>query len=300
MSKERISLKDPWIAALLAFLIPGAGHLYQGRMFKSALYSVCILGTFLYGMALGDWKVTYYSREPGHTTYGYFSQVMVGLPALPALIQARRFASPENESTHTLDGPLSAEFTGLMVNLTEEGDTIGGAISGTVQLQPEQGDFGPIVRGTFSGTFSGSDGEQPIELELSEPFYLEKPIAASPHRNLQCDIISQNDGQLRATGRIEGGISRGVSNWFEVPMDSADLNHLNGKLGKTYELALVYTWIAGLLNILAIWDALEGPAYGYGDEEEESQTGTGEKAKTDPQTENISENKEAVDVPAAS
>ncbi|MFT5091852.1 MAG: hypothetical protein ACI93T_000671, partial [Porticoccaceae bacterium] len=35
-------------------------------------------------------------------------------------------------------------------------------------------------------------------------------------------------------------------------------------------LALVYTWIAGLLNILAVWDALQGPAYGYGDEEPDS------------------------------
>jgi hypothetical protein len=40
-----------------------------------------------------------------------------------------------------------------------------------------------------------------------------------------------------------------------------------------FELALVFTWIAGLLNILAVWDALEGPAYGYGDEEPEPSEG---------------------------
>ena len=39
-------------------------------------------------------------------------------------------------------------------------------------------------------------------------------------------------------------------------------------MGKFFELAKIFTWIAGLLNILAVWDAFEGPAYGYGDEEE--------------------------------
>jgi hypothetical protein len=31
-------------------------------------------------------------------------------------------------------------------------------------------------------------------------------------------------------------------------------------------MALVFTWVAGLLNLLAIWDAADGPAYAYGDE----------------------------------
>ena len=37
--------------------------------------------------------------------------------------------------------------------------------------------------------------------------------------------------------------------------------------GSRFELGVVFTMIAGLLNILAIYDALEGPAY---DGEEES------------------------------
>lgn len=42
---------------------------------------------------------------------------------------------------------------------------------------------------------------------------------------------------------------------------------MNRRLGgKRYEIALLFTWVAGLLNLLAIWDAYEGPAYGYGDE----------------------------------
>jgi hypothetical protein len=47
---------------------------------------------------------------------------------------------------------------------------------------------------------------------------------------------------------------------------------LHRKLGKFHELALTFTMIAGLLNILVILDVLEGPAYGYGDEESTSRS----------------------------
>jgi hypothetical protein len=39
------------------------------------------------------------------------------------------------------------------------------------------------------------------------------------------------------------------------------LNGLQPRLGKLVEIATVYTTVAGLLNILAIYDAYEGPAY---------------------------------------
>jgi len=40
-----------------------------------------------------------------------------------------------------------------------------------------------------------------------------------------------------------------------------DLNALQTRLGKLVEIGSIYTCIAGLLNILAIYDAYEGPAY---------------------------------------
>ena len=45
------------------------------------------------------------------------------------------------------------------------------------------------------------------------------------------------------------------------------INGLYPRLGKLVEVGWVYTVIAGLLNILAIYDAYEGPA--YADEPEE-------------------------------
>jgi hypothetical protein len=83
-----IELKEPWIAALLAWLLPGAGHIYQGRTGKGLLFFVCIMGTFFFGLAIGDWKVVYAS-SPGEDPWRwqYYCQLGVGAPALPALLQ---------------------------------------------------------------------------------------------------------------------------------------------------------------------------------------------------------------------
>ena len=43
-----VDLKNPWLAALWAWLWPGAGHLYQGRYAKGVLFMVCILVTYFY------------------------------------------------------------------------------------------------------------------------------------------------------------------------------------------------------------------------------------------------------------
>jgi hypothetical protein len=42
---------------------------------------------------------------------------------------------------------------------------------------------------------------------------------------------------------------------------------LHPRLGKLVEIGTIYTTVAGLLNILAIYDAYEGPAYQDEDEE---------------------------------
>jgi hypothetical protein len=39
------------------------------------------------------------------------------------------------------------------------------------------------------------------------------------------------------------------------------LNGMHPRLGKLVEIGTIYTTVAGLLNILAIYDAFEGPAY---------------------------------------
>src|SRR4029077_1319650 len=56
-----IDLRDPWLAAFLAWLVPGLGHMYQRRWGKGGLFMTCILATFFYGLWLGAGRVVYAS-----------------------------------------------------------------------------------------------------------------------------------------------------------------------------------------------------------------------------------------------
>jgi TM2 domain-containing membrane protein YozV len=306
MSETKIELKNTWIAGVLAFLIPGAGHLYQGRIFKGMLYLICIVGTFLYGMSLSEWTVVYYSQNPGKRNWGFIPQMPVGLPALFAYWQAGRYLRGDNTETRTLDAPLETDFEGELKY--RMGDRK--RISGTLKLKPVQSDFGVAVRGTFTGTIQGDADRaaEPVELTLAGRFFLGPKIFAGRGRLLGCGVVEDPEGRAQEIGEIKGVIPRAVLDWLEVPLDdealgklekninksfpansfrhpgAVGLEVLEGNLGKYYELAKIFTWIAGLLNILAIWDALEGPAYGYEEEEEEMPDPDQEKKSMTPES----------------
>jgi hypothetical protein len=82
-----VELRSPWVGGLLAWLWPGAGHLYQRRFAKGGLFMTCILSTYFFGFALGGGRVVYASFKKPDFRYPYLCQVGVGLPALPALAQ---------------------------------------------------------------------------------------------------------------------------------------------------------------------------------------------------------------------
>src|SRR5262245_30946368 len=152
-----IDLRDPYLAALLAWLWPGAGHLYQRRYLKAALFAVCILTTYFFGLALGEGKVVYAAWNAADKRWQYPLQLGVGLPAAPALVQS--------------------------VIVRRGGDPI----------------LGGLMRPPRPPQFLGDPGE--------------------------------------------------LGEW-----------HKN--LDMRFELGTLYTMIAGLLNILAIWDAFGGPVIG--------------------------------------
>ncbi len=60
-TNQLIDLRDPWLAAFLAWLVPGLGHFYQRRWGKGGLFFTCILATFFYGLWLGGGRVVYAS-----------------------------------------------------------------------------------------------------------------------------------------------------------------------------------------------------------------------------------------------
>lgn len=99
-SLPQIDLRDARLAAFLAWLVPGLGHLYQRRTGKGLLFMITILGIFAYGMSLGQGKVVYAATTNpiGNFTkfkerWHYACQLGIGLPALPALVQTWRVES---------------------------------------------------------------------------------------------------------------------------------------------------------------------------------------------------------------
>jgi hypothetical protein len=88
-----VNLKNRYLAAFLAWLVPGLGHWYQGRRAKAWIYGLSILGLFFFGLWLGEgknvfWRWTSPTSDPERFRFDYLAQFWVGLPALPALIQA--------------------------------------------------------------------------------------------------------------------------------------------------------------------------------------------------------------------
>lgn len=310
MTDPRIQLRNPVLAAVLAFLFPGAGHLYQRRYFKAAIYCFCILGIYVWGCSLGEAKAVHVrfdkagtEKKPRQRTIGFLAQVGIGLPALPAAVQFLRHREQEDQ-TLTAGKVIEAfdtEFTGSIHQYTEAHVDPGGQFNGRLTGELRANQYASGVE--FEGRMIGESNGKPVDLLLygSESYgnqtleigprvcglddvtmvqlTLERQMAefSGERRRFMAKVVDPQDyGDL---GLVEGTIPRSFFDQYQAPLSDEAMQHLNGKLGRYYELALVYTWIAGLLNILAVWDALQGPAYGYGDEAPE-EAGTGDGAST--------------------
>jgi hypothetical protein len=84
----RVDLRTPYLAAALAWLWPGAGHIYQRRYAKGVMFMVCVLSTYFFGLGLGQGRVVYASWKPGDYRWQYIFQLQTGLPAIPAIVQS--------------------------------------------------------------------------------------------------------------------------------------------------------------------------------------------------------------------
>lgn len=319
MTDSRVPLKNPYLAVFLGLLIPGGGHLYQGRTFKGVLYAVCIVSTFVYGMFLSDWTALYAGSPLSSSSrrWGFLAQTPIGMPAVYALAQKSRYGSQSNVPQMGLQEPISAPFQGAVqfgsdqeitdnpalekaiaeavkavedavaeqepeekrAESDEEDDVKRFAVEGRIELRPTSAFHGgPAVEGRLTGhllkwnpdTGNFDNPSEPIELKLSSVvgrFELAREIYADPNRELRIDVVDDEGKKWpRKIGVLRGTIPRPVTDWFAVPLEQEKLSRLHARFGKTYDLALVYTWIASLLNVLVLWDAFEGPAYGYGDE----------------------------------
>ncbi|MCL2117430.1 MAG: hypothetical protein FWH27_03275 [Planctomycetaceae bacterium] len=86
-------LKNPLLAAVLAWLVPGLGHWYQGRREKAVLFFICIMSIFLFGCYLGSdreygpARVVYAKWTKGEKRLFFIPQAFLGIAAIPATLQ---------------------------------------------------------------------------------------------------------------------------------------------------------------------------------------------------------------------
>ena len=160
-----IDLRNRPLAALLAWLVPGAGHFYQRRHAKGTIYFASIVLTWVLGFSLGGYHVVYASWQNGDKRWHYFLQSGMGIAALPAIAQANHLR----------------DFTDPRTGWTRD------------DYKPRWGGF-----------------------------------MAPPHR----PVFDESTDE--------------VSAWY-------------ARYGAGYEMGTWFTMIAGLLNILVIYDAYAGP-----------------------------------------
>ncbi|MDR1493760.1 MAG: hypothetical protein LBT05_13715 [Planctomycetaceae bacterium] len=90
------SLRNPFLAAILAWLIPGLGHWYQRRRAKAILFFCCITSIFVFGCYMGSdreygaARVVYICWKKGETRLFFIPQAFIGSAAIPAWLQKNR------------------------------------------------------------------------------------------------------------------------------------------------------------------------------------------------------------------
>jgi hypothetical protein len=114
MSQPTPRQLDAW-AALLSYLVPGLGQIYQGRVGKGILFLVSLHVLFFYGMWLGEFRNVYLPHTDTRQNVVFTSTVLadvenrlhfagqffIGVAAWPALIQ---YYSDPNADKHPILG----------------------------------------------------------------------------------------------------------------------------------------------------------------------------------------------------
>lgn len=183
-----VDLREPKLAVLLAWLWPGAGHLYQRRYAKGVLFMVCILGTYFFGLTMGGGHVVYASWKENDRRWQYFCQLGVGAPALPALVQSMRVKSGKP--------PLFLENYYRRIRNVDDRD-----------------------------------------LEI-----IDDPSNVDEH-----SYVVYAEAFMAPPGEVDPNNMDLLAKWHE-------------RYHAFFELGTLFTVIAGLLNVLAIYDAYAGPA----------------------------------------
>ncbi|MFT5304479.1 MAG: hypothetical protein ACI87E_002288 [Mariniblastus sp.] len=191
-----VDLHDPYWAAFLGWIWPGAGHFYQGRYAKGFLFMICVLSTYFFGLGLGHGRVVYASFKKGDMRWQYVCQLGVGAPALPAIVQSMK----------TKNG--ADPFLVLCERYPED-------------YHPSSMAF-HVISPEDAASYQGESYKDGFMAPPAGPLY----PSEIKSRDVQTDVLGR---------------------WH------FDYKHF-------FEIGTLYTVVAGLLNLLAIYDAFCGPA----------------------------------------
>ncbi len=217
------------MGAVLSYLVPGLGQIAQGRTGKGVLFLLCIYTLFFYGVWLGTAEARVHGR-----TFRVSSNVYI--PRTPP--------TPEKQANVGIDGAVN----GFKYVITHPRPQIAAQFFVGVaawpaiiqyrhaQEQIAQGKPDPdLLEGQITQLYkSAEDSPETAKESLAEANELEKQLRAQYHPVLG-DFM--REPTMQATNAV---------------FNAGD---------KRLEIAWVFTVIAGVLNVMVIWDALAGPAY---------------------------------------
>ena len=79
--------KNPYVALILGWLIPGAGHFYAGKKVKALTFMLSLCLTFFMGLVLGHYRNVFFDLANSKlTTLG---QLPMGLIAILTMMKTR-------------------------------------------------------------------------------------------------------------------------------------------------------------------------------------------------------------------
>jgi len=119
-----IDLKNRNVAALLAWLVPGVGHLYQGRTSKGILIFVTISLLFISGLQMSGGKAVYCSFRSPDLRWQFVGQFFVGSASVPAIIQNRVVRGQQENPDVEVIRPLFGGKFSPPVNLVKRDERV--------------------------------------------------------------------------------------------------------------------------------------------------------------------------------
>jgi hypothetical protein len=210
------------LAGVLSYLVPGLGQIVQGRVGKGLLFLVCIYTLFFYGMYLGRGEV-----QIGSRTYRITSNVY-----LPDTVDD----APPRE------GQSPSQMPPLLVNLYNRPQFAGQFWIGVAAW--------PAIWQYM--TYQKSEIQE-LEHAIDRLYAAADQATDEKEKALKLSEAEEKERQLRNLHPVLGDFQR-------EPSASA-INAVHNAGDKRLELAWVYTVIAGVLNIMVIYDAVAGPVF---------------------------------------